>query len=233
MKLTSRLEAVASLILPGKCIADIGTDHAYIPVHACSSGLCPRAIAADVAPGPLEAAKGHVREAGLTEVIDCRLGDGLTCLAPHEADGAVMAGMGGVLIVHMLTAAPDVWQAMEFLVLQPQSDAAAVRRFVYEHDWHIDDERLVIDDGRLYEVLRAVPGKAMGLNGWLYDVGPVNWQRRDALLTVKIDAMMESRKHVQEGLKKSRRNMTAQISSIEQELAFWREKKWQLQSEKS
>lgn len=229
MKLTDRLAAAVSLIPPGTVIADIGTDHAYIPVSVCESGRCPSAIAADIVPGPLAAAVAHVRGAGLTDRIDCRLGDGLTCLKAGEADGAVICGMGGPLMVRILRDSYDVWQSLRFVVLQPQSEAGALRRYLYEQGWHIEDERLVIDDGRLYEMMRAVPGRAEALPDWLYDIGPVNWQRRDPLLSRKIDILMETKSHILEGLKKSRHDVRQRMAAIEKELRFWRDLKWQLQ----
>lgn len=229
MKLTDRLAAAVSLIPPGTVIADIGTDHAYIPVSVCESGRCPSAIAADIVPGPLAAAVAHVRGAGLTDRIDCRLGDGLTCLKAGEADGAVICGMGGPLMVRILRDSYDVWQSLRFVVLQPQSEAGALRRYLYEQGWHIEDERLVIDDGRLYEMMRAVPGRAEALPDWLYDIGPVNWQRRDPLLSRKIDILMETKSHILEGLKKSRHDVRQRMAVIEKELRFWRDLKWQLQ----
>lgn len=236
MKLTDRLAAAVSLIPQGAVIADIGTDHAYIPVSVCESGHCPSAIAADIVPGPLAAAVAHVRGAGLTDRIDCRLGDGLTCVKAGEVDGAVICGMGGPLMVRILQTSYAVWQSLKFVVLQPQSDAGALRRYLYEHGWHIEDERLVIDDGRLYELMRAVPGQAGALPGqagalpdWIYDIGPVNWQRRDPLLGRKIDILMETKGHILEGLKKSRKDVHERMEKIESELRFWRELKWQLQ----
>ena len=193
MKLTARLEAAVSLIPPGSVIADIGTDHAYIPVAVCESGRCPSAIAADIVPGPLAAAVSHVRGAGLADRIDCRLGDGLTCVQKGEADGAVICGMGGPLMVKILSASYDVWQSLSFAVLQPQSEAGVLRRYLYEQGWHIEDERLVIDDGRFYEMMRAVPGRTEALPDWLYEIGPVNWQRRDKLLCRKIEILMETK----------------------------------------
>lgn len=228
MKLTDRLAAAVSLIPQGAVIADIGTDHAYIPVAVCESGQCPSAIAADIVPGPLAAAVAHVRGAGLTDRIDCRLGDGLTCVEAGEVDGAVICGMGGPLMVRILQTSYEVWQSLKFVVLQPQSDAGSLRRYLYEHGWHIEDERLVIDDGRLYELMRAVPGKAEALPDWLYDIGPVNWQRRDSLLGRKIDILMETKGHILEGLKKSRKDVHERIEKIESELRFWRKLKWQL-----
>ena len=198
MKLTDRLAAAVSLIPQGAVIADIGTDHAYIPVSVCESGL----------------SVGHCR---------------LTCIKAGEVDGAVICGMGGPLMVRILQTSYAVWQSLKFVVLQPQSDAGALRRYLYEHGWHIKDERLVIDDGRLYELMRAVPGQAGALPDWIYDIGPVNWQRRDPLLSRKVDILMETKGHILEGLKKSRKDVHERMEKIESELRFWRELKWQLQ----
>ena len=229
MQLTPRLEAAVSLIPKGSVIADIGTDHAYIPVYTCETGWCPSAIAADIVPGPLAAARAHVEGAGLQDRIDCRLGDGLTCVESGEADGAVICGMGGSLMIKILQQSYDVWQSFDFVVLQPQSDSGALRRYLYEKDWHIEDERLVIDDGRLYELLRAVPGKAEALPEWQYELGPVNWQRRNPLLSRKIEILMETKGRILAGLKKSRRDLHVQIEAMEKELSFWRDLKCQLQ----
>ena len=229
MQLTPRLEAAVSLIPKGSVIADIGTDHADIPVYTCETGWCPSAIAADIVPGPLAAARAHVEGAGLQDRIDCRLGDGLTCVESGEADGAVICGMGGSLMIKILQQSYDVWQSFDFVVLQPQSDSGDLRRYLYEKDWHIEDERLVIDDGRLYELLRAVPGKAEALPEWQYELGPVNWQRRNPLLSRKIEILMETKGRILAGLKKSRRDLHVQIEAMEKELSFWRDLKCQLQ----
>ena len=229
MQLTPRLEAAVSLIPKGTVIADIGTDHAYIPVHTCETGWCPSAIAADIVPGPLAAAKAHVAGAGLSDRIDCRLGDGLTCVETGEADGAVICGMGGSLMIKILHQSYDLWQSLKFGVLQPQSDSGDLRRFLYEAGWHIEDEKMVIDDGRLYELLRAVPGKAEALPDWQYELGPVNWQRRDGLLVRKIEILMETKGRILAGLKKSRRDLHVQIEALEKDLSFWRDMKCQLQ----
>lgn len=229
MILTGRLLAAASLIPQGRTIADIGTDHGYLPVYACEKGIVPRAVAADIVPGPLQAATAHVQGAGLTDVIDCRLGDGLTCLTPGEVDGAVICGMGGPLMVKILQASPQVWRQMQFLILQPQSDAGALRRFIYEQDWHIEEETLLIDDGRFYEMMRAVPGKADLLPSWLYDIGPVNWQRKDPLLARKIDMLIDKKTRICQGLRKSHEDKSQQIQALEDEITSWEDKKCQLQ----
>ena len=232
MKLSGRLAAAASLIPKHTVIADIGTDHGYIPVYMCQEGRCPKAIAADIVPGPLQAAVTHVRQSGLADRIDCRLGDGLTCIRPGEADGAVICGMGGPLMVRILQASPGVWQEMDFLVLQPQSDSGAVRQYLYEAGWHIEAEEMLVEDGRLYEMMRAVPGREAMPAPWLCDIGPVNWQRKHPLLVRKIESLIGKKEHIRAGWTKSRSDMSAQIQALDEEIRHWREIIWQLQSER-
>ncbi|MCH4178808.1 MAG: class I SAM-dependent methyltransferase [Megasphaera sp.] len=229
MKLTNRLAAAAALVPLGASIADIGTDHGYLPVYLCSEQQCPHAIAADIVPGPLQAAISHVRGAGLEQVIDCRLGDGLTCVSAGEVDGAVICGMGGSLMMNILQASPDVWKSLHFLVLQPQIDSAALRRFLYESGWHIEAETLVLEEGRLYELLRAVPGQAAPLPDWQYELGPVNWQHRDRLLQRRIDLLIGKKRHIVQGLSKSRHDASGQIQILEEEIHGLEDIKCQLQ----
>ena len=102
MKLSKRLELVASFVPKGSRIADIGTDHGHLPICLVEQGICPGAVAMDVGRGPLGRANAHIREHGLSGVIETRLSDGLARLRPGEADTVVMAGMGGQLVIHIL-----------------------------------------------------------------------------------------------------------------------------------
>ena len=229
MILTGRLLAAASLIPKGKTIADIGTDHGYLPVYACKQKWIPRAIAADIVPGPLQAAIAHVQGAGLAAMIECRLGDGLTCIRPGEVDGAVICGMGGPLMVRILQQSPVVWKSMQFLILQPQSHTGVLRHFLYTQNWHVEEETILMDDGRLYELMRAVPGKAEPLPEWMYEVGPINWQRKNPLLLRKIQLLVEQKTRICQGIKKSRGDKSQQIQMLEDEITSWEDKKCQLQ----
>lgn len=229
MILTGRLLTAASLIPKGKTIADIGTDHGYLPVYACKQKWIPRAIAADIVPGPLQAAIAHVQGAGLAAMIECRLGDGLTCIRPGEVDGAVICGMGGPLMVRILQQSPVVWKSMQFLILQPQSHTGVLRHFLYTQNWHVEEETILMDDGRLYELMRAVPGKAEPLPEWMYEVGPINWQRKNPLLLRKIQLLVEQKTRICQGLKKSRGDKSQQIQMLEDEITSWEDKKCQLQ----
>ncbi len=158
MELSKRLQCVAALVTPGNRVADVGTDHGYLPIWLVEAGVCPGAIAADVRPGPLERAQVHIREHGLEEKIETRLGDGLASLAPGEADTLVLAGMGGPLMRQILVRGEPVARAARELILSPQSDLRAFRQFLYEADYTVTEERMLQEDGKYYTVMRAVPG---------------------------------------------------------------------------
>ena len=155
MKLDQRLSAVAALVRLGSRLADIGTDHAYLPVWLVQNGVCPAAIAADLRPGPLEAARRHVAAAGLEDRISLRLGDGLAPVFPGEADDIVIAGMGGETIAAILSAADWLADARLRLVLQPMSRAEETRRWLLKNGFSVTEERLVRDGRWLYPVMAA------------------------------------------------------------------------------
>ncbi|WP_311493128.1 class I SAM-dependent methyltransferase [uncultured Megasphaera sp.] len=219
MKLTGRLAAAAALIPEGRSFADIGTDHGYIPVYMCHTGKTPRAVAVDIGVGPLQAARTHIVGAGLQEKITCRLGNGLTCLTPGEVEGGVICGMGGRLMTEILRASPHVWRRFSFLVLQPMWYSGTVRRFLYEAGWHIEAETLVTEEHRLYEVMRAVPGRKAMLPFWLWDIGPVNWRQQDALLARRLTLVIARKKKILNGLLQSRKDQAERIRVLQKELA--------------
>ena len=155
-KLDARLNAAAALVRPGSVLADIGTDHARLPVRLVADGVCPRAIASDIRRGPAEAARRTVQEAGLTDKIQVRLGDGLSPLRSGEAEDIVIAGMGGETILAILEAAPWVKDPGCRFILQPMTRAALLHRWLMENGFAMETEHVVADGTHLYPVLRAV-----------------------------------------------------------------------------
>ena len=121
MELSKRLEAVAAFVTAGYTLADIGTDHAYIPIELVRTGHIPQAIAMDVNRGPLERAEENIREHGLSGRISTRLSDGFSAMEPGEADSAVIAGMGGGLTIRILKDGECVVNTLKECILQPQS----------------------------------------------------------------------------------------------------------------
>lgn len=155
IRLDERLATVASMVRRGSRVADIGTDHAYLPTYLVESGICPGGIAADIRQGPLDAACRTVTEAGLTDAIAVRLGDGLAPIEFGEADDIVIAGMGGETIAEILSAAAWVRDSRLQFVLQPMTRAEELRRWLLTNGFTITAERLVRDGHHLYPVMTA------------------------------------------------------------------------------
>ena len=151
--LDKRLRCVAGLVRPGSVLADIGTDHAHLPVWLVKEGVCPRAVAADIRIGPAAAARRSVEAAGLEERIDVRVGDGLAPLCPGEADDIVIAGMGGETIASILGAAPWTKDGRYRLILQPMTRHECLRRFLLTGGFDILSEQIVQEGRRRYLVL--------------------------------------------------------------------------------
>lgn len=130
VKISERLTMAASLVSDGGVLADVGTDHGYVPIYLLQQKRIPRAIAMDINRGPLERAKEHSRLYGLEEYIDLRLSDGVNALKPGEADSILIAGMGGGLVMHILEDGKEVCHRAKELILQPQSELERVREFL-------------------------------------------------------------------------------------------------------
>ena len=155
-KLGPRLQAVADFVPQGAKLADIGTDHASLPVYLVQKGTISFAIAADVNKGPLEHAAQAVEEAGLSGQIPLRLSNGLDQIGPDEVDCVVMAGMGGILITQLLEKAPWLQQETKTLILQPMTDAPLLREFLATQGYEIIKEVGVVHKTYAYTVIKAV-----------------------------------------------------------------------------
>ena len=152
--LSERLTCACSLVTDGLVLADIGTDHAFLPIERCRSGRTPSAIAADVRPGPLSRAEAHVREAQMEDRIECRLSDGFSGIRPGEVQTAVITGMGGLLICDILRRGAETVDSLQELILGPQSEPADVRRCAAEMGFAIDREEMIEEDGKFYVLIR-------------------------------------------------------------------------------
>ena len=158
-ELSKRLLTVASMVENDSVVADIGTDHAYIPIYLVEQGVCKKAIAMDVNPGPLERAREHILASGLSEQIVTRLSDGLAKLSENEADTYVIAGMGGPLMVSILARRMDLLQKGKTLVLQPQSEIGEVREFLIHNHYKIIREEMFYDLEKTYVAMKAIISK--------------------------------------------------------------------------
>ena len=159
------MKAVAELVPCGHTAADVGCDHGFVSIYLAQHDICPRVFAGDVRKGPLDRAKEHIRESGLSDRITAVLSDGLKNIpvAGKEehgeicgADGFIAAGMGGKLIVQILTDVPEKTEALKWCVLSPQSEIWLVRQKLTELGFLILRENMVLEDGKYYPMMLAV-----------------------------------------------------------------------------
>ena len=206
MHLDDRLQALADFVPEGARAADIGTDHGYLAVALILQEKANFVVAGDKNRGPYEAAKRTVHEYAISEEqISVRLGDGLEVVKPGEVDTVCIAGMGGILMNTILEASPEVTEALKTLVLQPMNGAPELREWLYDHEWHIVDENLVIDDGRIYEIIKAEKGSRKKPSGLDLLVGPKLWKKKPPLLKHHIEALLFQQRRILNGMEKSDR----------------------------
>ena len=189
MKLTDRLLKIASLVTKGKRVADIGTDHGYIPVYLLNKGYVDFAILADVNKGPLENARREVRHNNLSDKVDLRLGSGIEVLNENEVDEVIIAGMGGILIGELLEAKKNVAHSLDKLILQPMQAQDELRKYLLNNGYEILDEVLVKEDFRIYEIIVA---KYTSVNTIIeddiyYEVGKKLIENKDPLVNELVD----------------------------------------------
>lgn len=158
MELTARLQSVADQVPQGAVLADIGTDHAYLPVWLLLNGRIERAIAADLREGPLNRAKETAEQYGVSDKVSFLLCDGLTDVKPEDADTIAIAGMGGETIASILSEAP--WtKCGKLLLLQPMTSFPDLRLWLQKNGYMIEKETITKEGKRLYSCLTVRAGE--------------------------------------------------------------------------
>ena len=200
LALQPRLQLLADMVPAGSRLADVGTDHGYLPVYLLQQGRISRAIASDIVDGPLQHARQTAAEYEV-DGIDFRLCPGLDAIAPHEADTVVIAGMGGETIQAILTAAPWTADSSHLLLLQPMTKVEYLRKWLVDNRYTFTEERLVWDKDHLYPVFAVRGGQQPSLTaaqqygGVLLDGDP--------LYGVYLDERIGKLQRAVEGLRKS------------------------------
>lgn len=220
MELSERLNFIIKNIENTSVLADIGTDHGYIPVHALKNGICSKAIAVDINKEPLDKARLNAILEGMGEELEFRLGDGLKALEKDEVEVTVIAGMGGNLIRDILEAQIEKVNSMKYLVLQPAQNPEVLREYLYTNNYEIINEDLCLDDNIYYELfkVRRKEGEATNLDPIYYEVSPKLLMQKHPLMKEYLISKVENYKRINSFITESTINANERRKSIQEKI---------------
>ena len=203
--LSPRLQAVADMVPAGAGLADVGTDHGRLPVWLIQHGIVERAVCSDLRPGPLSRARALAERWQVSDKAVFRLCDGLSGIAPHEADVITIAGMGGETIAEILRAAQWTGEPGHRYILQAMSGMDGLRRYLSGNGFVILKEVLVEEGETLYVVILTQPGEMKPLTEGEIWVGRQDRQMDAPLRSRYLDQELQKLRRAVAGLERSQR----------------------------
>ncbi len=199
--LSQRLLILTEMIIMGEPTADIGADHGELAKYLVKKQLAPRVIASELGDGPYRRLLASLNNSPGREMIEVRQGDGLTVLAPGEVVNVVIAGLGGDVMVKMLSRDGRKVASFKRFVFQPMSRPGSLRRELSQKGWPILEERLVEDNGRLFVAISSSPGnKPYRLSALEIDIGPLLLKSENQLRTPYLESYLQKYKVAYSGL---------------------------------
>lgn len=220
-----RLNTLAKMVDPGSRLADIGTDHAYLPIELVKEGKISYAIASDIAAGPLKNAKTDISEAGLTSKIETRLGAGLSTIKKEDKiDTVVVAGMGGKLITEILNTAWLNHFIFPTLILEPNIGEEGVRSWLMIHGYQISQEELIFTAGHSYELIKArFIGKVLPLTEKELLFGPLILKNKNEVFAQKWQNQLSYYQTLLQNLNKAHNKDLERINRIKNKILLIKE----------
>lgn len=220
----TRLQAICSNIKPGATVADIGSDHARLPLYLIENNLSPWVIASELGNGPFIKMQRAINAAGYQERVLVRQGNGLEIICPGEVDYVVIAGMGGDLITDILARNWDKAETFSRFLMQPMSRGCVLRRALANRGWPIVDETLVMEKGQFYVIIESQPGhQAYKLSDVEEELGPMVLKGASPLKKPYLNYYLDKYKKVCDSLAQStrtaahgtRKNMISRLRELE------------------
>lgn len=220
-----RLKTLAKMVDHNSRVADIGTDHAYLPIELVKNGRVKFAIASDIGQGPLLNAKKDIEEAGLQDSIETRLGNGLeTITKKDEIDTVIVAGMGGKLMTEILNSAWLKGFHFPTLILEPNVGESGVRSWLMIHGYKIIQEKILAEAGHIYELIKAVLAKKVKpLTEKELLFGPVIVQDKEPVFYEKWQNQLEYNQKLLLNLNRARKKDTERIKQLEYQIKLIKE----------
>lgn len=201
VELSKRLKCISHYVPKEARVADIGTDHAYLPIYLIKEDIASRVLAMDINKGPLEKAQANINKYLVSEQVTTRLSNGLEELRDDEADAVIIAGMGGMLVASILEKDKEKLENVKRLILQPQSDYSQVRRTLHRLGWIIIEEEALIDNGKYYFIIVCDKGEEHYESQIEYRYGRILGHHKSEVYTKYLSHILEKRIQVLESLK--------------------------------
>lgn len=226
LELTPRLKVIGESIERCNVIADIGSDHAYLPIYLINNGKADKIIATDINVGPAEISRKRIKTYGLEDHIEVRVGDGLKVLDKDEADIIIIAGMGGLLIQSIISQSMEVARSADKIILQPMRDSRTLIKWLLDNSFSIFEGEIVKEKDKYYEIIWCRYDDRA--KNYVNVINEVYFYKNTPFLQEYIDKKIKQYSRIIEQLKSS--NMTddeARMKECIKELNDYREaKKW-------
>ena len=220
MELSPRLLKIASLIPNGETLADVGTDHGYIPLYLFQNDVISYAIAMDVNPMPLKRAEDNICAAGYGNKCEFRLSDGLEKLSEGEVTSVVIAGMGGLLMIDIIMRGKSVINDNTKLFLQPMIAAPELRLFLFENGFTIENEYVIQEENKFYNIICALRGTSKYNDEDIY-IGRNVKKNSPDVFGEYIKYKHRVCSNIMEGIKKSRNPNKAELEKYQKQLELF------------
>lgn len=195
MRLSKRIHAIVDAVSYGETVADIGTDHGYVPMLLTKQGISPYVIMSDISESSLSKAISTFKEVHLeTSPDQFRVGNGLDTINTSEVDDVIIGGLGGMTIISILDEDIDKSRSFSKLILQPRKHSGELRYFLYINGWDITEERLAKEGKFICEIITASP---LGIKGRdpLYDKGDIRWNYPPAFIDTEPTLLISKLKY--------------------------------------